>query len=87
MKISGNVPKTVLNWCKRNEEKIYEVHYGDGYNTNSGKAYDILLNRGWCEDISDGYHTIIEGTAKETLEVLKNIRPCKCHDCETGEGW
>jgi len=87
MKISGNPKsKVLLKWCKKNEEKVYEIHHGRGYSTESGDAYDILLNRGWCWE-EDGCHTIIEETASDTLKALRDVKECKCHDCLTGEGW
>ena len=84
MKVTAKIPKTLLSYCQKHEEKICDVYAADGY--NEGFCYDILLNRGWCTDES-GLHTIIEPTIKQTLEKLRAIEPCSCRDCVTGEGW
>jgi len=86
MKVNCRLPKTLKAWIEKHADRICEIDYGDGYATESGRAYDILLNRGWCaEDI--GLHTIIEQTASETLRVLRASEKCECRDCITGDGW
>ena len=87
MNIHNAFPKgSVRNWCEKHPDRVRDADYGGGYSTDSGKAYDILLERGWSTS-EQGLHTIIEGTAKEALAELRGIEPCECHDCVTGDGW
>jgi hypothetical protein len=82
-----NLPsKSLTKWIEKHREMVCEADYGGGYNTDSGRAYDILLNRGFCW-MEPGLHTIIEETATATLICLREVEKCNCHSCETGEGW
>lgn len=82
-----NLPSKTLNrWIDGHKEMVFDAEYGDGYCTESGKAYNILLNRGYCWN-EWGMHTIIDETALEALKHLKESFKCECKDCITGEGW
>lgn len=86
MKMSTNIPATLRRWIDKNPGKVREAASGGGYNTDSGFAYDFLLERGWCcDDI--GLHTIIEPSATAMLAKLRSAEKCECHDCVTGENW
>lgn len=84
MKISGNIGKTLRAYCDKHADQLLDVTADGGY--SDGFAYDILLARGWCTD-EMGLHTIIEYTVKDTLAKLREIRPCECSDCLTGNNW
>ena len=87
VRINCKLPLILKRWVDRNPEKVREVDHGDGYNTPSGQAYDVLLERGWCAYGDAGLHTIIEATATETLAQLREVAACRCENCKTGEGW
>ena len=83
-KISG-VPKTVRNWLEKHHDLFVDAIYETGY--IDGAAYDILLSRGHCAYNDAGCHTIIEYTAQNTLDALREVGLCECSDCITGKGW
>lgn len=75
----GRIPKTLRRWLDRNSEKVAAVSHGGGYCTDSGDAYDVLMEPGWR--VQDGMHTIIEATVSDTLAKLRTAEPCDCADC------
>jgi hypothetical protein len=81
MKINCKVPKTLQKWLDKNPEKVAEVDFGEGYNTDrrDSCAYDILLAPGWSA-YDYACHTVIEGTVKDLLSVLNDLQPCDCED-------
>lgn len=86
VKYEGSVPKSLRDWCDRNADKVYEVHAGSGYCTDSGFAYDVALRNGW-RDGGDVVHSIIEPNVRETLAKLRGIVACDCKGCRAGEGY
>jgi hypothetical protein len=73
-------PASLRAWIEKNPEKVYEFDSGDGYCTESGFAYDILLRAGWRMG-DDFCHTLIEATAKAMLAQLRSVEPCDCDEC------
>jgi hypothetical protein len=73
-------PKTLRTWCDAHAHQVEEFDSGDGYATESGFAYDILLRRGWRMG-DDCVHILIEPTVKDMLRQLRSIAECDCSDC------
>ena len=63
-------------------EYLHRRHFarGEGYATDSGFAYDILLRRGWRMS-DDWVHILIEPTVKDMLRQLRSVTACDCRDC------
>jgi len=73
-------PATLKRWIDAHPEKVYEFDCGDGFATESGFAYDILLRAGWR--MADDYvHTLIEPTVFSMLAQLRAVVPCDCEEC------
>lgn len=74
-------PATLRRWIDAHPLIVAEFDCGDGYSTDSGFAYDILLRAGWsmCDDY---VHTLIEPTVKDMLRQLRAVRPCDCDECK-----
>ncbi|MDN8617162.1 hypothetical protein [Variovorax ginsengisoli] len=65
-------PATLRRWCDAHAHQIEEFDSGDGYATDSGFAYDIMLRRGWPMS-DDWVHILIEPTVKDMLRQLRSI--------------
>ena len=84
VRYEGPVPQSLRKWCDQHADKVYEVHAGGGYCTDSGFAYDIALRNGW-RDGGDYVHSIIEPNVKEALSKLRGVVPCDCRACKNSE--
>jgi len=84
VRYEGNIPKSLRAWCDSNSERVQEVCHGSGYATDSGRAYDVFVGRGFCA-YEEGSHTVIEPTVSATLEVLRGLSPCECPYCQGKE--
>ena len=82
VKYENQIPKTLRNFCDKNADKVYAVGSGTGYSfdRNNGFAYDVLLRAGW-KAYNDTVHTIIEATIKDTIDQIKEAKPCDCREC------
>lgn len=76
----GNVPKTLRTYADKHAHQIAEISAGDGYTTESGFAYDVLLRAGWQDSSNPTCHTIIEPTVREVLSALRYVTTCDCDD-------
>ena len=86
VRYEGPVPQSLRKWCDQHADKVYEVHAGGGYCTDSGFAYDVALRNGW-RDGGDFVHSIIEGNVRDTLDKLRSVVPCECKTCKAGDGY
>jgi hypothetical protein len=80
VRYTGPIPARLRAFCDRHAHQIAEVHAGDGYCTESGFAYDVLLKTGWCDYCNPTCHTIIEPTLADVLAVLRGVEPCECDE-------
>jgi hypothetical protein len=87
IKYEGHIPSKALRaWCDKNTDKVAIVHYGGGFGTDSGMAYEVCLRNGWSQE-DDWVHSIIEQTAADVLYKLRRVARCDCESCAKGEGY
>ena len=86
VRFEGRVPATLRNWiAKHAADKVYKVHHGGGFTTDSGIAYDVGINNGWCVTYPDRNHTVIEPTVRDVIDCLKTLERCDCDQCQAGD--
>jgi hypothetical protein len=78
---SKRTPKTLRAWCEKNTDKVQDVDCGDGFDTDSGFAYDVMLRSGWCDSFNPTCHIIKEPTVRALLLRLRSVERCVCADC------
>lgn len=85
MKIETPLPsKTLRAYLEKHPEPVAAISYGSGFDTPSGKAYDVLIASGWSISLyGDHMHTIIEAKASDVIAQLKTAVYCGCNkiDC------
>ncbi|TDG02550.1 hypothetical protein E1N52_39225 [Paraburkholderia guartelaensis] len=77
----NRAPATLDRWIEAHANVVKEFNCGDGYGTESGFAYDILLRAGWRRG-DDFVHTLIEPTVAAMLAQLRSVTQCDCDECK-----
>jgi len=74
--------KQLKRWIEDHPGIVADIEYGSGFTTPSGRAYDVLLEKGFCvTDYGDDSHYIIEANAARVIDLLKNAKRCNCEEC------
>lgn len=76
----NDAPATLRRWIDAHPHIVQEFDCGDGYATDSGFAYDILLRPGYRMG-DDFVHTLIEPTVALMLRQLRGVATCDCDEC------
>jgi hypothetical protein len=74
--------KALAKWIAENPGIVLDIDYEDGFITESGFAYDVLLCPGKTRGDDYAFHTIIEPRAADVLAILKGVENCHCASCQ-----
>jgi len=73
--------RRLAKWITEHPGIVLDIDHEDGFTTETGMAYDVLLCPGKTRGDEYALHTIIEPRAADVLAILATVQDCACAGC------
>lgn len=80
IRYEGVIPAKLKIVCDCNRHKIKEVTYHDGWATDTGYSYEVVLRNGWRAS-DDLVHTLLDTSVDGIIRQIKAAERCDCDNC------